>query len=70
MKNSLFNKIFTDANQRVVAYDGSPVTWRISAYVLIIKADQVLLIKNNHEELYNVVGGGIEIGETISQVYL
>lgn len=67
MSTDLFTKTFTDANQKVVAYDGSPVTWRISAYVMITKDDHVLLIKNTHEELYDIVGGGIELGETIPE---
>lgn len=65
---SLINeKVFLDANQKAVEYDGSPITWRVSAYVLIKKEDMVLLIKDKREKLYDVVGGGIEFGETIEE---
>lgn len=62
---SLADKIFTDANGKVVPYDGSPLSWRISAYSVIIENNQVFLIKSKDEELYDLPGGGVEIGESV-----
>lgn len=60
-------KQFLDANQDPVEYDGSPLSWRVSAYVLVQKEDQLLIIKNKREKLYDIIGGGIEFGETIEE---
>lgn len=60
-------RVFSDANQRPVPYDGSPVAWRISAYVIVVKDGQLLTVKNKREELRDVPGGGIEPGETIEE---
>ncbi len=56
---------FRDSDEQMVPYDGSPVTWRISAYAFVIENDSLLLIKNSDEKLYDIPGGGIEIGESI-----
>ena len=64
---NLTSRIFTNADQEVVNYDGSPVTWRVSAYVLVVTDRKLLIIKNKHEKVYDVPGGGIEIGETIEE---
>ncbi len=56
---------FFDANQEVVPYDGSPVALRVSAYAVIIQQDKVLLAKSKHDRFYDVIGGRVEIGETI-----
>jgi 8-oxo-dGTP diphosphatase len=61
----LSERVFHDADQEVVEYDGSPVEWRVSAYVVIQRDDKVLIIKNLQEKLYDIVGGGIEFGETV-----
>jgi 8-oxo-dGTP pyrophosphatase MutT (NUDIX family) len=58
---------FINANLEPVPYDGSEVTWRISAYVLITKDAQLLLAKSRLEKFYDVLGGGIDIGETIEE---
>jgi 8-oxo-dGTP pyrophosphatase MutT (NUDIX family) len=66
MQQNPFDHItFTDSNGEVVIYDGSPVTWRVSAYAIIIEDEKILLIKSKADHLYDVVGGGIELGETI-----
>lgn len=57
--------IFTNADQEIVEYDGSPLIWRVSAYVLIVQNDQLLILKNRTEKLYDVPGGGIDIDEDI-----
>lgn len=67
MKNPAFPHTFIDANEDVVPYDGSPITWRIGAYVLVIKNDELLIVKSKRGKFYDVVGGGIEIGETIEE---
>ena len=56
---------FLNANMEEVPYDGSAITWRVSAYALIISNNQLLLAKNRHEKFYDVLGGGVDIGETI-----
>ena len=60
-------KTFHNCDNEVVEYDGSEVTWRVSAYVVVVKDDQVLIIKNKFEKLYDVIGGGIDLGETIEE---
>lgn len=56
---------FTDSNGQIVKYNGSPLAWRISAYSVISKEDKVFLIRGQGEKLYDVVGGEVEIGESI-----
>lgn len=58
---------FVNANLEEVPYDGSEITWRVSAYVLVIKNGEVLLAKNRLEKFYDVLGGGVDIGETIEE---
>lgn len=58
---------FINANLEPVPYDGSEVTWRVSAYALIIKDRKLLLAKSRHEKYYDVIGGGVDIGETIEE---
>lgn len=58
---------FTNANLESVPYDGSEITWRVSAYVLIVKDGKLLLAKNRLEKFYDVLGGGIDIGESIEE---
>lgn len=66
MQQKPFDKIvFTDSNGEVVHYDGSPVSWRVSAYAIIVEDRRVLLIRSKADRLYDVVGGGIELGETV-----
>ncbi|GIK84143.1 MAG: hypothetical protein BroJett025_07650 [Patescibacteria group bacterium] len=67
MNSRLQNKTFLNADQEVVMYDGSEITWRVSAYAVITKNDTVLIIKNRKEKLHDIVGGGIEFGETIEE---
>lgn len=61
------NRIFTNADQEVVEYQGQSLSWRVSAYALIIKDDSILILKNKNEKLYDVPGGGIDLGETIAE---
>jgi ADP-ribose pyrophosphatase YjhB (NUDIX family) len=63
---------FTNADQEIVPYDGSPVSWRISVYVLVQRLNEsnvkeILIIKNQLEKLHDVVGGGVELGETLEE---
>jgi ADP-ribose pyrophosphatase YjhB (NUDIX family) len=67
MPNQYSKRTFTNANQEVVEYNGEPVSWRISAYALIVKDDSLLIIKNKNEKLYDIPGGGIEEGELIAE---
>lgn len=50
-----------------VPYDGSEVTWRISVYGLVVKDNALLLAKSSREELFDVIGGGVDIGETLEE---
>lgn len=67
MNNPFFDTVFTNADQEVVEYDGSPVTWRVSAYVIVRCSNTILIIKNKLEKLFDIVGGGIEFGEDIEK---
>jgi 8-oxo-dGTP pyrophosphatase MutT (NUDIX family) len=67
MTGALSDKTFFNADQEPVVYDGSPVNWRVSAYVIVRQDDQILIIKNRREKLYDIVGGGIELGEGIQE---
>lgn len=60
-------RVFHNADQEVVPYDGSPLQWRVSAYLLIVRERKLLVIKNRTEKLFDIVGGGIEFGETIEE---
>lgn len=65
MSNPFTHQAFVDSNGEAVPYDGSPVSWRVSAYAVIVENRQVLLIRSKADRLYDVVGGSIELGETI-----
>ncbi len=67
MLNQNPEMIFKNANQGIVPYDGSEITWRISAYAVVVKLGELLLAKSIHEKFYDVIGGGIEIGESIEE---
>lgn len=67
MSDPFSDKIFRNSNQEIVEYDGSPVTWRISVYVLVRKGNELLMVKNKEEKLYDVIGGGVELGETFEE---
>ena len=64
-EDALPQRPFRNADQQYVPYDGSPVSWRVSAYAIVIKDESVLIIKNRKEVLHDVIGGGIEMGETV-----
>lgn len=65
--SDLTTKQFLDADQQPVTFDGSPITWRVSAYVLVLQEKKILLCKNRLEELYDALGGGVDLGETIEE---
>lgn len=58
---------FHNADGELVEYDNSPLSWRVSAYGIVIKDKKILLIKNKTEKLYDIPGGGVDFGETIDQ---
>ncbi len=62
---ALKQRDFRNANLEPVAYDGSEITWRVSVYVLIIQDGKLLVARSKHEKNYDVIGGGIDLGETI-----
>lgn len=64
---ALTNKPFINANQEMVEYDGSPLLWRASVYALIIQENQIFIIKNKLEKFHDIVGGGVEFGETLTE---
>lgn len=59
--------VFRNADNEEVAYDGSSLSWRVSVYAVIAKDNEVLLIKNREEKLFDIPGGGVEINETLSE---
>lgn len=67
MDATFSQKVFLDADQEIVPYDGSAVTWRVSAYAVVKRGEEVFLVKDAGEKLYDIVGGGIEMGEDIEQ---
>lgn len=67
IQEATFPHTFIDANEDVIPYDGSTITWRVGAYVFVIKNDELLIVKSKRGKFYDVVGGGIEIGETIEE---
>lgn len=62
--------LFKDADKNIVGYDGSPVSIRLSAYAVVINEAQVLIVKNRSEKLFDIPGGGVEIGETIQEALI
>jgi 8-oxo-dGTP diphosphatase len=57
--------VFRDADKNIVEYDGSPILFRVSVYAVVVREGSVLIIKNRTERLFDIPGGGVEIGETI-----
>ena len=57
--------IFLNSFGETVPYDGSSLSWRVSAYSLILQDKQVFLVKSSKEKLYDLPGGMVEIGEAI-----
>jgi len=64
-EQALQQRQFTNADQDPVPFHNQELSWRVSAYVFVIKDDKLLVIKNRLEKLHDIVGGGIEFGETI-----
>lgn len=63
---NITQRTFTNADQEIVPYDGSPLKWRVSAYSFIVKDHQLLVIQNRLEKLSDIVGGAkIKIGELL-----
>lgn len=65
--NDFSNRTFVDANHQVIPYDGSPVKWRVSAYAIVIRDGKLLVVKHNWQTFYDVPGGGVELGETLTE---
>lgn len=59
--------VFRNSNYEDVPYDGSPVTWRISVYGLLLKNASALLVHHKDEKLFDIPGGGVELDEDIQQ---
>lgn len=58
---------FRDTNYNVVPYDGSPVTWRVSVYGCWVVNQKLLMVKHEDEKYWDIPGGGVEMGETLSE---
>lgn len=57
---------FIDAKGNVIPYDGSPVTWRISIYVVVVRNNEVLFAEPGYlGGLLELPGGEVEVGETL-----
>jgi 8-oxo-dGTP pyrophosphatase MutT (NUDIX family) len=53
------------ANQPVV-YNGEDITWRVSAYGVVINFEgKMLLIKASHNNMWQVPGGMVEMHESV-----
>ncbi len=46
---------FVNANLEPVQYDGSEISWRVSAYAVIVIDGNLLLAKSRHEKYYDVL---------------
>lgn len=64
-EQALQQRTFRNADEEIVEYDQSQLSWRVSVYALVVQAGSVLVIKNKKEKLYDVIGGGVEFGETV-----
>ncbi|HEX7018073.1 MAG TPA: NUDIX domain-containing protein [Patescibacteria group bacterium] len=62
-----FPRFFRNANEELIEYDGSPISWRVSVYALVIKNDQLLIIKDKTEKLHDIPGGGVELTENLEE---
>ncbi len=61
-------KIFLDQNQRPIKKPkNQEITWRVSAYALIKKADKILMVKPVWNTLWELPGGKVEINEKITE---
>ena len=57
---------FLDPQGRPVPHDGTtPVTWRVGAFALAVRAGRVLLIEAAFSGRLELPGGGVEIHETL-----
>lgn len=60
-------RFFRNADEELVEYDGTSLSWRVSAYTIIVKNEQLLIIKDKTEKLHDIPGGGIEMTESIAE---
>ncbi len=67
MHDSIFSKTFLNSEQKIIPYDGSPLSWRVSVYALVRKGNEVLIIKGKQEKMYDITGGGVNLGEDLEQ---
>lgn len=67
MNSLLKKKTFYNSDNEIIPYDGSPMTWRVSVYTVVIENQQILIAKNRLEKFHDVLGGGVEFGETIHE---
>jgi len=65
MNSGLNQRKFYDHNMNHVEFDGKPLTWRVSVYVMVVQDNELLIAKNSTEQLCDVIGGRIEFGESI-----
>src|SRR5206468_1369152 len=57
---------FIDLHGNPVPYDGvSPLQWRLGAYVLVVRDDQVLMVEPMHTARWELPGGGVEVHELL-----
>jgi len=62
---ALQQRTFRDADEDIVQFTAGEIEWRVSVYALVVKNDQLLVAKNKAEKLLDVLGGGVEFGETV-----
>ena len=57
---------FIDFRGTLIPYDrGSPVTWRVSIYVLVLRDGAVLFMEPIYWDALNLPGGGVNAGEDL-----
>lgn len=60
------NRVYFDARSNPVAYDGSPVTWRVGAYALALRDGRVLMVQQGRGVHWELPGGGVEVEEPLA----
>ncbi len=59
-------RVYLDALCNEVAYDGvSPVSWRVSAYVLAVRGGRVLMVEPEWARRWELPGGEVYPAETL-----
>lgn len=59
---------FLSSDGSPIPYDGaSPVTWRLGAYVLVVRNGRVLMVEPTHTARWELPGGGVNVRELLAE---